>query len=209
MSDWNTNIKSSSAVQAWCWRPCSPVVSPLMTPPHHSLWRRCGAEPLSLSTSPLLLLLLLLLASPSVTTFNISVFDLRPAGKYWQSGSEWKTLCFCSAASEMSFPLPSEEVEHHGGARWWRMEDGGWRMEDIGTAAWGSGRLPGPPVNNSHFLSFVSPLYIHPTDCCRHQLSWLWTINSSLLSVLSLLQLQLWLNHEIQERAHKVTLTSA
>lgn len=26
--------------------------------------------------------LLLLLASPSVTTFNISVFDLRPAGKY-------------------------------------------------------------------------------------------------------------------------------
>lgn len=34
------------------------------------------------SRASLPLPLLLLLASPSVTTFNISVFDLRPAGKY-------------------------------------------------------------------------------------------------------------------------------
>lgn len=32
----------------------------------------------------------------------------------------------------MSFPLPSEEVEHHGGARWWRMEEGGYWDGGVG-----------------------------------------------------------------------------
>lgn len=48
------------------------------------VWSRASLSPLPSSSSTSLPPppLLLLLASPSVTTFNISVFDLRPAGKY-------------------------------------------------------------------------------------------------------------------------------
>lgn len=155
-------------------------------------WRRSGA-------ANLCCLLLLLLASLSVTTFNISVFDLRPAGKYWQSGAEWKTLHFCSGASEMSFPLRLEEVLCGGGVHWRRR---GWRMAARG--------LP----SRSHFFHLL-PLStsIPPTAAASAQL--VWTVSSSSTNLSNhfvfihflswfkhdsaSLQFQPWLNHEIQE----------
>lgn len=96
------------------------------------------SPPLSLSGC-----LLVLLASPSVTTFNISVFGLRPVGKYWQSGSEWKTFHFCCRASEMSFPHRRRRLCITAGSL---HEDGEYSDSVL--------RLQAPPINKNHCFHF-------------------------------------------------------
>lgn len=131
-----------------------------LKPSSHSLGRKCGAS----SLSPLL-------SSPPPYSCLAECDDFQYQCIWFEASgqilTEW--IWMKDGASEMSFPLQAEEVLHRGGARW---------MEDVRTAAWGSGRLQGPPINTSYFLSFISPLDARPTDC-RHQLSWFWTINSS------------------------------